>query len=224
MSVCRTLADVAKLPETVVVIDVFRSSNTVLAVLAMGAERVVTVEGIDQARALKQANPSWLLLGERGGRRLPDTDGDNSPAQVLPDFAGATVILTTSGGTRCIEACGPEQSVYLGSFANSASLVEVLKRNAAGSDVGFWAVGVRGEEPAEEDDLCADYLDALWRGDPADFEAIRLALLSCPGADRLRRFGQEADLAFCAALDSHDVVPRRVPFDNGLWCLVNAAA
>jgi 2-phosphosulfolactate phosphatase len=45
------------------------------------------------------------------------------------------------------------------------------------------------------------------RGDPPNFSGIKERLLNCAGADRLRRLGQEEDLAFCTTLDSHQLVP-----------------
>ena len=63
--------------------------------LGAGAARVVPVEGIDEARALKAAHPDWLLVGERHGRRLPGFDCGNSPTEVLavPDLAGRTLVV-----------------------------------------------------------------------------------------------------------------------------------
>lgn len=222
MTVCSTLTDAGRLDDTVVVIDVFRSSNTIIALLANGASRVVPVKSVDEARALKRDHPDWLLLAERKGVRLPDTDGDNSPANTPTSLAGRTVILTTSGGTKCIAACCPQQKVYVGSFANAAALTADLRRTG-GKATSFWAVGRAGEWPAEEDEECARYLDGLWNGSAPAFDAIRSGIEGCPGADRLRGLGQHQDLAFCLALNSHALVPRRVPFQQDLWCFEHDA-
>ncbi len=220
MPVFSTLAEAPRLSKVVVIIDVFRASNTIISLLARDAYRVVTVETIDEAREIKRCNEDWILLGERGGMQLPGCDGDNSPAGRLKSVVGNSVVLTSSGGTRCIAACGPDQTVIIGSFANAAALSNAL-RNMGANDVGFWAAGLAGERPAEEDILCAQFLEAIWLGKAQDFSSIHKKLLECDGARRLRKLGQDADLAFCVSLDSHSVVPRRVRFKEQHWCFEN---
>jgi 2-phosphosulfolactate phosphatase len=220
MSIYSTVADAPRLPNTVVVIDVFRATNTIISLLSKGACRVVTVETVDQARNIKRDNAEWIFLGERGGHRLPDCDGDNSPAAVPEDIKGKSVVLSTSGGTRCIAACKPDQTVFLASFANAASLIRILRESAA-TEVGFWAAGLSGERPAEEDELCAQFLDSAWRSEIENFASVREKLLRSDGAKRLRSLGLNADLAFCTALDTHSVVPRRAQFSNHGWCFEN---
>ncbi|MFM7433743.1 MAG: 2-phosphosulfolactate phosphatase, partial [Gammaproteobacteria bacterium] len=46
-----------------IVIDVFRACSLQAHALARGAHCVVPVEDIEEARALKQAHPEWLLAG-----------------------------------------------------------------------------------------------------------------------------------------------------------------
>lgn len=213
MTVLSLVADAPRLPGRVVVIDVFRSSNTIIELLARGASRVVAVGEVDKAQELKRTRPGMLLLGERKGVRLSGCDGDNSPTQDLGDIKGAEVALTTSGGTRCISACGPDRELWIGSFANAGTLIARL-REAGSAEVGFWAVGVAGEQPAEEDELCAAYLDALWSGEAPDFGTILPELSASPGAARLRELGQFADLEYCCQLDTRTVTPLRPSGDT----------
>jgi 2-phosphosulfolactate phosphatase len=213
MTVLSTLADKHRLGPVVVVIDVYRSSNTILAALARGARRVMAVAGEDQARTLKVAHPDWIALGERGGIKLDGFDGDNSPCGA-PAEAGATVLLTTSGGTRCIDACPADADVVIGSFANARAVIDTLR---GGPEPSFWAVGVAGDTAAGEDVLCAQALQDLWQGRSPDVAALTTRLLSCPGAARLRELGQHDDLDYCTAMDTLALVPRRKAWD-GLWC------
>lgn len=219
MSVYSLLEDARRLPRRVVVIDVFRSSNTVIELLSRGAARVIPVAEIGEARAIVAANPGCLLLGERNGERLPGCDGDNSPTQQLPGLDGATVALTTSGGTRCIASCGRGREIWMGSFANGRALVHRLLAEGA-DDVGFWAVGVAGEISAAEDELCAAWMDGLWRGSRQEAEPLRERLLGCDGAGRLRDLGQHADLEYCCLFDSRTVTPKLVRGDDDLWGFV----
>lgn len=206
--ILNTLKDRSRLPSRVVILDVFRSSNTIIQLLQQGAADVIAVEDEAEARAYRARG--YRAYGERGGRRLAGFDGDNSPTGVEPAVRGESVVLTTSGGTRCINACPPHSELFIGSFANAAALLRHLHQSGTGA-VGFWAVGVAGTRDADEDLLCARYLEAGYAGHPADFDAVHEQLLGCPGAARLRELDQHDDLDFCTRLDSHDVVP------TGTW-------
>lgn len=209
MTVLSTLADRHHLLSCVVVVDVFRSSNTILALLAAGAAGVVTVAEEELARALKKRHPDWLLAGERKGVRLRGFDADNSPTHAPPRARGRTVVLTTSGGTRCIEACGPRREVIIGSFGNADALMRYLWAEPRRS-VAFWAVGLAGDEPAEEDELCAHYLDDLYNQRQADFEKVRRKAEATTAAQRLREMDLDEDIWDCLTLNHRSIVPVRM--------------
>ncbi|MCA1906470.1 MAG: 2-phosphosulfolactate phosphatase [Desulfarculus sp.] len=201
--------------DAVVVLDVFRASNTIIALVAGGA-RVCLVAGVDQARALKAAHPGWPLLGERQGVRLPGFDGDNSPAAVSrSDYRGRRAILTSSNGTQVLARLKGAGPVFYGSLANASALTARL-RQINPDAVTFLAMG-RAGEPALEDDLAAQYLAARLAGERPDFAPLRERLLASPAAGRLRGLGREDDLDFCCRLDSHAVVPQVVWGEGLAW-------
>ena len=218
MPVLSTLADARRQTSHIVVLDVFRASNTIIEALARGAARIVPALEEAEARALKAAHPDWLLLGERHGVRIPGFDGDNSPSNLPARLDGRVVILTTSNGTRLLDACAADATVLIGSFANARAVVAAL-RAAGAVDPTFWACGTQGDVPAEEDELCARYLDDLWAGRAPDFAAVRAAAEAGSGGERLRRLGHLADLALCLELDRTTLVPRRER-GEGTWCIV----
>jgi 2-phosphosulfolactate phosphatase len=195
----------------VVIIDVYRASNTVLALLAAGAQRVALVAELELARRLGQDHPQWLLLGERGGLTPEGFEGGNSPtaAAGLKPW-GRTVILTTSAGTQAVHRLGAASAIFYGSFANASALTRAL-RGLAPRRVSFLPMGLAGREPAEEDDLAAHWLRDCLLGKRPDFAPVRRRLLACAGADRLRGLGQDDDLAFCTTLDSHVPVAQVQP-------------
>ena len=195
----------------VLIVDVFRASNTVIAALAAGAAEVLLVENLDTARRLKKEHPGRLLLGERGGVMPEGFDGDNSPAGVgrLP-MAGRRVVLTTSAGTRAVGRVRRGARAAVASFANATAVVAWVRRLAP-ARVHLLAAGLGGREPALEDDLCAEHLAELLAGRRPGFTGTSLPrLLTSHGAGRLCRLGQEADLAWCTRLDLTDVVPEIV--------------
>jgi len=205
--IINSLSGLERLRGAVVIIDVFRASNTTIALLAARAQRVIPIADLEEARGLKKAHPDWLLAGERDGVPPPGFDLDNSPtkaAALAP--AGKTVLHTTSAGTQAVARLAKAGAVFHGSFANASALARHLGQDP-GRPVHLLPMGYRATEPAHEDSAFAEYLAALLRGDPPDFEKIRPGLLDCPGARRMKRLGLLADLEFCTTLDSHDLAP-----------------
>lgn len=209
----RGLDGVETLTGTVVVIDVFRASNTVIALLAAGAAEVALVADLDQARALKRRFPERPLFGERGGVAPGDFDGGNSPAAarrlVRP---GDRPILTTSAGTQAVARLAAADPVVMASFANAAAVADWLRQRRTAA-LTLLPMGLEARTPALEDDEAALWIAAAVEGRPRDFERVRRRLVGCDGADRLRRLGQHDDLAWCTRLDSHRLVPLVLPGD-----------
>ena len=217
MPILSTLIDAKRQTDVIVVIDAFRASNTIIELLAKGAERVVPVKDEDAARKLKDAHPDWLLLGERRGLRLAGFDGDNSPSNLPADLAGKIVILSTSNGTRIIEACLPGADVLIGSFANAIAVLDAVRVTGCETP-SFWAVGLIDGQFAEEDMLCARYLYGRFSGLTPDSAVFRDEALKSSGATRLRGLDLHADLDLCTQFDRTAIVPRRVAWENGLSC------
>lgn len=189
------------------VIDVFRASNTIIALLAAGAAEVALLADIERARELKRHWPERPLLGERGGVAPDDFDGGNSPSNartlVRP---GDRPILTTSAGTQAIARLRAADTILFASFANATAVVDSIRR--LGCDrVTLLPMGLEARAPAVEDDEAAAWIAGLLEGRNRDFSEVRERLLGCDGANRLRRLGQNDDLAACTELDSQGIVP-----------------
>jgi len=198
---------------TVVVIDVFRASNTIIALLAAGAADVALVADIERARTLKRMNPERPLLGERGGIAPDDFDGGNSPSRArLLVRPGDHPILTTSAGTQAVGRLGSADTVVFASFANAGAVAEEVRRRGCRS-VTMLPMGLEARVAAVEDDEAATWIAGLIEGRRGSFSMVRNRLLACDGADRLRRLGQTNDLAWCTELDSCRLVPIVVPGD-----------
>lgn len=198
---------------TVVVIDVFRASNTIIALLASGAKEVFLLADLAEARALKHRHPERPLLGERGGLAPDDFDGGNSPARApLLVEPGSSPILTTSAGTQAIARLRAADTVLFASFANAAAVADCLG-SLNRSSVTLLPMGLEAREPAVEDDEAADWIAGILEGRSQDFGEVRERLLDCDGARRLRRLGQTDDLMVCAELDSQPLVPVVLPGD-----------
>jgi 2-phosphosulfolactate phosphatase len=208
IEIVKSLQGLDKLKGAVVILDVFRASNTIIALLASGVKQLVLLADLEEARRLKARRPGWLLLGERQGIAPPDFDGGNSPvAAETGAFSGRRVILTTSAGTQAVGRLSGAGLVVFSSFANAGALVAMLKKLGPMA-VHLLPMGLEAKQPALEDELAASYLADLLVGREPDFAGIKARLLACGGADRLRSLEQQADLEFCTTLDSHGIIPR----------------
>jgi 2-phosphosulfolactate phosphatase len=202
-----------------IVVDVLRATSTICQALASGYERVLCCAEIDEARALAESQGPAELAGERRLEHIEGFDFGNSPRELEGTAATATLILTTTNGTRLLVAAAERfERVYVGSVLNLDAVAAAARES--GEDVAVLCAGVLGEL-ALDDAYCAGRIAAQLGGEPED--SARAAILlaeSFPnaveglGASRsaanLRRHGLEADIGVCARESVLGVVPRYV--------------
>ena len=133
---------------------------------------------------------------------------------------GSTVVLSTTNGTRVVEAAGGAPAVLAGAFVNVSALADELAVGDYGSLVVV-GCGWEGRRASEDEAAAGAILDRLraW-GYRLDERAWRIvgAYRSRPvgllrdnsAASRLKSLGYERDLDFCLAEDTVPVVPRLV--------------
>jgi 2-phosphosulfolactate phosphatase len=220
-----------QLPETVcVVFDVLRATTSMITALAGGALRVFPVTEIAQALELRRRHPDALLAGERDGLRIraaqtggTDFDLGNSPLEFTgPRVAGREIIMTTTNGTRALQACRGARQILAGALVNLAAVADWIAREKPARLLVVCAGTF--EEAAYEDTWAAGALcDLVWplfQGDGVADSAqiardIRLRapgdLASLPQHSRnarrlLARPELRDDMAFCWQRDVFPVV------------------
>jgi 2-phosphosulfolactate phosphatase len=215
----RGARDAARRGAAVVVVDTYRASTTIAVLVNHGA-RVVPVASIEEA----EVYPADFRIGERGSAKVRGFDFGNSPTEVegarIPE--GSTVVLSSTNGTRIIEAAHGSPAILIGAFVNARAVAEVLLNSAtADGRVVVVGCGWRGRRSSEDESAAGEILGHLRQGG-ADLEqrAERIvnehrdrpkkALLTNTAARRLKRLGYEGDLDFCLAPDTVPVVPRLV--------------
>lgn len=192
-----------------VIIDVFRAFSFESYAFAGGARRIYPIGDIEAAYAAKQADPSLLLAGERGGRKQPGFDFGNSPYEVSrADVRGRMIVHTTSAGTQGVAAAEPHaDEILLGALVNASATAAYIRR-AAPARVSLVAMGLSGTQTTTEDRICAEYLRALLCGEPYDREAAVRLMRATDGA---RFFAAESagdappeDFELCTRFDCFD--------------------
>lgn len=145
---------------TAVIIDVYRAFTTAAFAVAAGAREVVLVGDAADAFALKAADPTLFLTGERDGRPIAGFDLGNNPSRLEDaDLQGRRVVQRTSSGTQGVLAARAAERIVLGSFVVADATVRYLR--GIGGDITLVAMGDDGIERSEEDEACAAYLEAL---------------------------------------------------------------
>lgn len=193
-----------------VIIDVFRAFTTECYVMANGAERIIPVGDIEAAYKLKEDNPDYLLMGERKCRMLPGFDYGNSPAQIEQvDFAGKTVIHTTSAGTQGIVNAIHAEEIITGSFVNAKAVAKyIMSKNPA--ELSFVCMGLEGNISAYEDIFCAMYIKSILTNKQFKLEPVVEKLKNTTGKKFFepenQEWGPKRDFYLCLQPDRFDFV------------------
>jgi 2-phosphosulfolactate phosphatase len=152
-----------------VVFDILRATSTMVTALANGAAAILPVAEISDALAIRIERPEVLLAGEREGLRIlssssggVDFDLGNSPREFTPDrVQDKTIVMTTTNGTRALQACAHASTVLVGSFLNLSSVAQWIQAQVPAILVLVCAGTV--DECSLEDSLAAGALcDLIW--------------------------------------------------------------
>lgn len=191
----------------VVVIDVLRASNTIIAAMNKGAKYIIPIWPMEEAKTLKQQFPDHLLFGERYWITAEKCDYGNSPTEVNQlSITGKKIILTTSWWSQVLVNANLADEVLIGSFANAEAIVQyILKKNP--EKVTLIPVGFDLIRPSREDELCALYIKGALLWASLDFKQIQKEIREGEIGDQRRSREQDADLEFCTQLNTYNIVP-----------------
>lgn len=198
------------------VVDAFRASTTISLLVSRGA-RVSPVSSIEEAVSLE----ADLRVGERGSAKVAGFDFGNSPTEVLHAGIprGAVVAMSTTNGTRVIEAGRGAAAIYTGAFVNAGRLADSLYARSPDSEVVVVGCGWEGRRAAEDELAAGAILHRLdGYGASLDRRARTVSerylhrtlssLKTNSAARRLLRLDQGDDLELCLAEDSIPSTPR----------------
>ena len=203
-----------------VVIDVFRAFSLACYLTNQGAEKIIPVGNIDIAYKLKKENPDYILIGERNERIPEGFDFGNSPTHIKDiNFAGKTIVHTTSAGTQGLVNANGAEEIVTGSFVNAPALVRYIKtQNPA--FVSLVCMGYSTLHPTEEDTFCAEYIRSSLLNKNFDFESKIKTIRETSGKRLFEAENQlhspESDFYMCTELGKFDFVLIAEPYKNGL--------
>ncbi len=197
------------------VVDVIRATTTAALYLKEGAEALVLALGVEAAKRLRK--PGELLAGEVGGLPPPGFTLGNSP-QEAHKARGKRVVMATTNGTRAAHAVLGAEEIFLGSLQNARAVAQ--RAGAWGREVHLVCAGKEGGV-ALDDLYTAGVIGQRLRelGFAPQGDGSHMALLLAPhpplevlrvseAAKALEGVGLGTDVAECAQVDTHSVVPR----------------
>ncbi len=172
----RLLAGVVEAEGVVVIIDVFRAFSVCAYAAALGARPLLAVADKDRGLALRQRYPDAVLSGESGAWPLPGYDMGNSPSELLRAVAGGLrltgrpFVQRTGAGTQGVIYSRKARRIYVASLVNAVATALAIRRLEP-PVVTLVAMGRAARETTEEDELCAEAIEAHLRG--AEWPAAR---------------------------------------------------
>ena len=216
--------------KTIIIVDVLRTSTTIITALASGAKWIIPVETIGQAKTLRNTNSEILLAGDRYSKKIPEFDLGNSPTEFLNrNVENRSIALSTSDGTRAIQKVGKGGNILIGGFLNGESCAQ--KSIQFKRDILILCVGNRNEF-ALEDGLAAGYLiDELAKASNQSIETNDLAksmygmykfyeynllniIKQSDTAKRLIQLGYTDDVHFSSSKNKYPICPLYDPLLN----------
>jgi 2-phosphosulfolactate phosphatase len=135
----------------VVIIDILRATSAICTAFANGAESIIPVETVDEAREYKSRG--YLVAAERDGYVLEFADFGNSPFNFTRErVEGKTIVYSTTNGTRIIKMSSLAGRIVIGSFLNISALADWIISQEM--DVVLFCAGWKNRFNLE-DTICA---------------------------------------------------------------------
>ena len=109
----------------IVIIDILRASSAICTAFANGAESIIPVAEVAEAKKYKSSG--YLVAAERDGFVLDFADFGNSPFNFTKEkVTGKTIVYSTTNGTGIINLASPAYMTVIGSFLNLGALTRWL--------------------------------------------------------------------------------------------------
>lgn len=209
----RLLSGATQAEGVVVVIDVFRAFSVCAYAAALGARPLLAVADIERGLQLRRCYPDAVLSGEAGAWPVPGYDLGNSPSELLRavagglELAGRPFVQRTGAGTQGVIHSRHARRIFVASLVNAVATALAIRRLAPRL-VTLVAMGRAAHESTEEDELCAEAIEAYLRGEPWPVERKLSELWATPRvqgllAGELPPF-PPSDVALCLAFNLFD--------------------
>ena len=209
--------------DTVVIIDIFRASSTIVTAMANGAKEIIPCVEIEQVLQLKSKNNEIMGAGERNGEKIPDFEYDNSPTSFNNNkIFGKTIALSTTNCTKAIDIAKSSENVLISCFLNISATIDTIKQNYNRIKRLVLLCAGNNEEESEEDNMYAAELisrlvsqvelDLDWQAkQQLEYRNTIVNLseyyMNTAHSQRLIELGKRKDIDFSLKFDKFGCVP-----------------
>lgn len=166
-----------------IVIDVIRAFTVAHYAFIGGAKEILLVRTADEAFALKDTYPDYVLTGEEKGVGISGFDLDNSPKRMAgQDMADKRLIQKTTNGVTAALGALNAKHLFVTGFSNARTTAEHVKKLAANDCV----MNIVASHPSGDDDMaCAEYIKGIIEGTNAVTAAKQSVILRLIKGQRL---------------------------------------
>jgi 2-phosphosulfolactate phosphatase len=192
---------------TVIVIDVLRAFSTAAYALSLGAREILLVGTVEEAQSLRPQIPNSKVMGEVNGIRPDGFDFGNSPTYLSQeDLSGVTMIQRTTAGTQGVIRSQNAEVLLASSLVVANATVQHVKK--LGADQVTFVITGKDFGGGDEDLACAEYMEALLKGEQPDPQPFIQRVLT--SKDASQHFDPNkvgfpvSDLDYCTQIDKFD--------------------
>lgn len=168
-----------------IVIDVIRAFTTTHMAFEHGATEVLLAGEVDQAFALKEQFPDYVLAGERDAVKIDGFDLGNSPLDCTDcDLDGRGMILTTTNGVRATLHAMHDGWVLVTGYTNAAQTADFVRKLVDKGEAR--TINLLASNPTGDDDLaCAEFIRArILDTDAIDHDEVVRRVRACESAQK----------------------------------------
>jgi len=152
----------------VVVIDVIRAFTNAAFAFSRGVKEIYPVSTVQEALKFKAEVPNSMACGEVGGMPPEGFDFGNSPTHTdTLDLQGRVLVQRTGAGTQGIVRSINADSLVAASLVVAKATLKYI-HNLQPDCITFVITGQNGNGRGDEDLACAQYFEALLRGQKPD--------------------------------------------------------
>jgi len=203
--------EVGDVTGAVVAVDVIRAFTTAAYAFAAGAKHIYLVDSVEEALAVKRAEPDVVLMGEDHGRRPPGFDFSNSPVAIAAaDLAGRVLVQRTSAGTRGVVAARCATRLWCASLVCASATAAAVLASGLGPPT-YVITGNFEDRPDMNgaDDLAtAQLIERARVGDNLDATRTAQFVAESDEAARTLKLGDgdahRDDIAYATRVDAFD--------------------
>ncbi|MFW2107831.1 2-phosphosulfolactate phosphatase [Bacillus spizizenii] len=183
-----------------IVIDVIRAFTVAHYAFIGGAKEILLVGTAEEAFALKDTYPDYVLTGEEKGVGISGFDLDNSPKRMaMQDMAAKRLIQKTTNGVTAALGALNAKHLFVTGFSNAKTTAEYVKTLAVKDCV----LNIVASHPSGDDDMaCAEYIKGIIEGTNAVtaagvIERIKRSSVAEKFFDRSQPLFDPEDISYC---------------------------